>query len=165
MNFNLDSLLAIDTTLSKFELAFLVSNVLKRDVVGRKPWRMVFATQGLTASEGMSADVACEYNRYTHDSVYVNLGATPVWATFQDMKQTEVQLADIWTDLLCELPIISTMRSELDGVEQRLAELVAHARNFRLFQSFAAQIALHHAQFAHVWGREDRAVSCYEVSL
>ncbi|KAG8790713.1 hypothetical protein FRC12_011218 [Ceratobasidium sp. 428] len=127
-----------------FELAFLVSSVSRRDVVGRKPRRLVFAAEGLRASEEMGIDVAF-----------------PVWATLQDMKRTELQLAEIRADLLCELVAISTMRSEFD----RLAELVAHARNFGLFETLAARIALHHAHFAHARGREGRAISCYEATI
>lgn len=44
-----------------FEMAFLVSSVARRDVVGRKPRRMVFAVEGLRAGEEMGVDVACEY--------------------------------------------------------------------------------------------------------
>ncbi|KAG9096797.1 hypothetical protein FS749_007690 [Ceratobasidium sp. UAMH 11750] len=43
-----------------FELAFLVSSVSRRDVVGRKPRRMVFAAEGLRATEEVGIDVACE---------------------------------------------------------------------------------------------------------
>lgn len=45
-----------------FELAFLVSSVARRDVVGRKPRRMVFAVEGLRAGEELGVDVACEFS-------------------------------------------------------------------------------------------------------
>jgi hypothetical protein len=45
-----------------FELAFLVSSISRRDVVGRKPRRMVFAAEGLRAGEEMEVDVACEFH-------------------------------------------------------------------------------------------------------
>ncbi|KAG9121950.1 hypothetical protein FRC07_001866 [Ceratobasidium sp. 392] len=131
-----------------FELAFLVSSVSRRDVVGRKPRRMVFASEGVRASEEMGIDVAF-----------------PVWATLRDMQQTELRLAEIRADLLCELVAIATMRSEFDAAEQRLAELVAHARNFGLFETFVGRIALHHAHLAHARGREERAISCYEATI
>ncbi|KAG8683669.1 hypothetical protein FRC08_014142 [Ceratobasidium sp. 394] len=131
-----------------FELAFLVSSVSRRDVVGRKPRRMVFAAEGLRATEEVGIDVAF-----------------PVWATLEDMKQTELRLAEIRADLLCELVSIATMRSEFDVAEQRLTELIAHTRDFGLFESFAPRIALHHAHFAHARGREDRAISCYEAAI
>ncbi|KAG9080326.1 hypothetical protein FRC06_006783 [Ceratobasidium sp. 370] len=91
-----------------FELAFLVSSVSRRDVVGRKPRRLVFAVEGLRATEEIGVDVSSE---------------------------------------------------------QRLTELVAHTRDFGLFESFAPRIALHHAHFAHARGHEDRANSCYEAAI
>ncbi|QRV95233.1 hypothetical protein RhiJN_23251 [Ceratobasidium sp. AG-Ba] len=131
-----------------FELAFLVSSVSRRDVVGRKPRRMVFAVEGLRATEEIGVDVAF-----------------PVWATLEDVRQTELRLAEIRADLMCELAAIATMRSEFDVAEQRLAELVAHTRNFGLFESFAARISLHHAHLAHAKGREQRADACYQATI
>lgn len=44
-----------------FELAFLVSSVARRDVVGRKPRRLIFATEGLRAGTEMGVEVACKW--------------------------------------------------------------------------------------------------------
>ncbi|KAG8768069.1 hypothetical protein FRC12_005783 [Ceratobasidium sp. 428] len=97
-----------------FELAFLVSSVSRQDVVGRKPRRIVFAVEGLRASEEIGVHVAF-----------------PVCATLQDMKRTGLQLAEIRVDLLRELVATPRTRPELD----RLAELVVHARNFSRLDS------------------------------
>lgn len=48
-----------------FLLAFLVSSVAKRDAVGRKPKRKVFASEGLRSWEReLGQDVACMFRRY-----------------------------------------------------------------------------------------------------
>jgi hypothetical protein len=44
-----------------FELAFLLSTISRRDVVGRGPRIMVFATKGLRAGKEMEVDAACEF--------------------------------------------------------------------------------------------------------
>ncbi|CUA75580.1 hypothetical protein RSOLAG22IIIB_11850 [Rhizoctonia solani] len=131
-----------------FELAFLVSSIARRDVVGRKPRRFIFAIEGLRAGTEMGVEVAF-----------------PVWATLEDVKETELRLAEIRADLMCELVAIATMRSEFEVAEQRLSELVAHTRNFDLFDSFVARISLHYAHLAHARGQTDRARTCYEAAI
>ncbi|KAG8715360.1 hypothetical protein FRC09_016673 [Ceratobasidium sp. 395] len=91
------------------ELAFLMSIVSRRDVIVRKPRRMVFAVEGLRVSEESGIDVA-----------------SLVCAILQDMKRTGLQLAEIRVDLLCELVATPMTPPEFD----RLAELIAHARDF-----------------------------------
>ncbi|KAJ1302990.1 hypothetical protein OPQ81_003282 [Rhizoctonia solani] len=131
-----------------FELAFLVSSIARRDVVGRKPRRLIFATEGLRAGAEVGVEVAF-----------------PVWATLEDVKETELKLVEIRADLMCELVAIAIMRSEFEAAEQRLSELVAHTRNFDLFDSFAARISLHYAHLAHARGQTDRAMMCYEAAI
>ncbi|KAF8729303.1 hypothetical protein RHS02_07868, partial [Rhizoctonia solani] len=84
-----------------FELAFLISSIARRDVVGRKPRRLIFAMEGLRAGAEVGVEVAF-----------------PVWATLEDVKETELRLAEIRADLMCELVAIATMRSEFDVAEQ-----------------------------------------------
>ncbi|CAE7144385.1 unnamed protein product [Rhizoctonia solani] len=131
-----------------FELAFLLSSIARRDVVGRKPRRLIFATEGLRAGAEIGIEVAF-----------------PVWATLEDVQGTELRLAEVRGDLMCELVAIATMRSEFEVAEQRLSELVAHARNFNIFDSFAARISLHYAHLAHARGQVDRAKMCYEAAI
>ncbi|CCO33147.1 hypothetical protein BN14_07218 [Rhizoctonia solani AG-1 IB] len=118
-----------------FELAFLVSSIARRDVVGRKPRRLIFSTEGLRAGAETGIEVAF-----------------PVWATLEDVRETELRLAEIRADLMCELVA-------------RLSELVAHTRNFGLFDFFVARISLHHAHLAHARGQDDRAIMCYEAAI
>ncbi|CAE6471106.1 unnamed protein product [Rhizoctonia solani] len=131
-----------------FELAFLVSSIARRDVVGRKPRRLIFATEGLRAGAETGVEVAF-----------------PVWATLEDVKETESRLAEIRGDLMCELVAIAIMRSEFEVAEQRLSELVAHTRNFDIFEPFASRISLHYAHLTHARGQTDRARTCYEAAI
>lgn len=43
-----------------FELAFLVSSVSKRDLVGRKPRRKLFAQEGLKIADAVGEEMFCE---------------------------------------------------------------------------------------------------------
>ncbi len=46
-----------------FLLAFLVSSASKRDAVGRKPKRKVFATEGLTTWDSEAVrEISCAFN-------------------------------------------------------------------------------------------------------
>lgn len=42
-----------------FELAFLVSSISKRDLVGRKPRRKIFAEEGLKLSDTSGEEMFC----------------------------------------------------------------------------------------------------------
>ncbi|CAE6350774.1 unnamed protein product [Rhizoctonia solani] len=80
-----------------FELAFLVSSIARRDVVGRKPRRLIFGTEGLRAGTEVGIEVAF-----------------PVWATLEDVKETESRLAEIRADLMCEL-VAAAIRASTTG--------------------------------------------------
>ncbi|KAL6307835.1 hypothetical protein BKA93DRAFT_727071 [Sparassis latifolia] len=131
-----------------FLLAFLVSSTAKRDAVGRKPKRKVFAIEGLAAWE----------NNLTQEILF-----TP-WAGMGDVEEVEQRLARIKADLLCELIAVSIMRSEFDTAEQNLDALIAHTRTYELFPRYAARIALHHAHLAHALGQSSRALQCYRAA-
>lgn len=47
-----------------FELAFLVSSVSKRDLVGRKPRRKLFAEEGLKISDAVGEEIFCEHGLF-----------------------------------------------------------------------------------------------------
>ncbi|CAE6469450.1 unnamed protein product [Rhizoctonia solani] len=81
-----------------FELAFLVSSIARRDVVGRKPRRLIFATEGLRAGTEVGVEVAF-----------------PVWATLEDVRETELRLAEIRADLMCEL-VAAAIRASSPGL-------------------------------------------------
>ncbi|RDX44285.1 hypothetical protein OH76DRAFT_1359850 [Lentinus brumalis] len=131
-----------------FLLAFLVSSASKRDAVGRKPKRKVFATEGLT----------------TWDSEAVREISFSIWSSMGDVQEVEERLARIKADLLCEVIAVSTMRSEFDIVERNLDVLIAHTRTYDIFPLFSARIALHHAHLAHALARPARALRCYRAA-
>jgi len=64
-----------------------VSATAKRDAVGRKPKRKVFATEGLAVWE----------SEVTREISFT------LWAGIGDLEEVEQRLARIKADLLCEL--------------------------------------------------------------
>ncbi|KAH9830402.1 uncharacterized protein C8Q71DRAFT_785481 [Rhodofomes roseus] len=131
-----------------FLLTFLASATSKRDPVGRKPKRKVFAQAGLDAWDTV------------HDSEIT----FALWAGIGDVEEVEQRLARIRADLLCELIALSIMRSEFGAAEENLNALIAHTRTYDIFPLFAARIALHHGHLAHALGRSTRASQCYHAA-
>ncbi|KAL1950914.1 hypothetical protein VTO73DRAFT_63 [Trametes versicolor] len=131
-----------------FLLAFLVSSASKRDAVGRKPKRKVFAAEGLA----------------TWDAEAIREISFSTWASAGDMQEVEERLARIKADLLSELIAVSTMRSEFSIAEENLNNLIAHTRTYEIFPLFAARIALHHAHLAHALLQPARALRCYRAA-
>ncbi|OSD01133.1 hypothetical protein PYCCODRAFT_1468829 [Trametes coccinea BRFM310] len=131
-----------------FLLAFLVSSASKRDAVGRKPKRKVFATEGLATWE---TEAAREISFCT-------------WACAGDVQEVEERLARIKADLLSELIAVSIMRSEFDAAEDNLNVLIAHTRTYEIFPLFSARIALHSAHLAHALLKPARALRCYRAA-
>ncbi|KAI0776328.1 hypothetical protein BD413DRAFT_470228 [Trametes elegans] len=131
-----------------FLLVFLVSSAAKRDAVGRKPKRKIFATEGLA----------------TWDSEAAREISFSTWASAGDVQEVEERLARIKADLLSELVAVSVMRSEFDIAEEKLNEFIAHTRTYDIFPLFAARIALHHAHLAHALLRPARALRCYRAA-
>lgn len=89
-----------------FELAFLVSSISKRDLVGRKPRRKIFAEEGLKLSDATGEEVFCKPYHLTDvkDSQLILISfLVPVWASLRDAKEVEDRLAEIKADLLCEM--------------------------------------------------------------
>ncbi|OCH87544.1 hypothetical protein OBBRIDRAFT_796085 [Obba rivulosa] len=131
-----------------FLLAFLISSTAKRDAVGRKPKRKIFAAEGLATWETEATREICLTS----------------CATLGDVEEIELRLAKIKADMLCEIIAVSTMRSEFDVAEHNLNILVAHTRTYSIFPLFQARIALHHAHLAHALGQKERALECYRVA-
>ncbi|KAG9009078.1 hypothetical protein FRB90_008573 [Tulasnella sp. 427] len=127
-----------------YELAFLVSGVCKRDVVGRKPKRKIFVREGLGVCDEVEKLVTMSLFSGVHEARAVERGLNKIRA-----------------DGLCELVSICIMRSEFDEAEESLNNLVAHTRTTNLFQSYSPQIALLSAYFAHALGQTSRALDCY----
>ncbi|KAH7914523.1 hypothetical protein BJ138DRAFT_1143607 [Hygrophoropsis aurantiaca] len=129
-------------------LTFLLSSAAKRDPVGRKPKRKIFATEGLAVWE---REVMREM-------------MLPAWAGVGDAFELEQRVVRIKADILCELIGTSIQRSEFDAAETHLNLLIAHTRTYSLFPSYASRITLHHAHLAHALGNTTRAMQCYRVA-
>ncbi|KAF8621735.1 hypothetical protein AX15_007535 [Amanita polypyramis BW_CC] len=129
-------------------LAFLVSSASKRNPVGRKVKRKVFATEGLAIVE-----------RELRKEM-----ALPQWASVHDAENAYAALHNLKADLLSELVANAICRSEFDDAERYLNTLIAHTRSTSLFPTFAARITLHHAHLSHSLGQTERAIDCYKVA-
>ncbi|KAF7354469.1 hypothetical protein MVEN_01136100 [Mycena venus] len=131
-------------------LAYLISAVARRNLLGPKPKRKIFVLEGLGVVER-------EAGRELR---------VPRWASAGDVRAVEVQMAKIKADLMCELISVSIMRSEFDDAERTLDAVIAHARTHGLFGgSLAHRITLLHAQLAHALGLPARAQTCYRVAV
>ncbi|KAF4604497.1 hypothetical protein EYR40_003271 [Pleurotus pulmonarius] len=136
-----------------YALGFLVSSTVKRDPIGRKPKRKVFAVEGLTRWEREMK--SGEFTRHLQLPYYANL---------DDLIQVESRMIKIKADLLSEYIGVSILRGEFDAAEYNLDILIAHTRNHNLFPLYAARITLHHAHLAHSLGQAERAERCYQVA-
>ncbi|EIM87097.1 uncharacterized protein STEHIDRAFT_167950 [Stereum hirsutum FP-91666 SS1] len=144
-----------------FFLSFLLSAVSKRDVVGRKPKRRVFASEGLRLLE-------LDERRGRAGGEGGESGAPdmllPPWASYGELHEVEQRLARVKADLISELVAVAIMRSEFDVAQQHLTSLLTHTLNFSLFPSYAARITLHHAHLYHGLLQWKEAVRCYKVA-
>ncbi|OCB90971.1 hypothetical protein A7U60_g1779 [Sanghuangporus baumii] len=131
-----------------YHLAYLVSSISKRDAVGRKPKRKVFATEGLNV-----------WGKEVKKEIPLN-----IWAEPRDAEEIDERMVKVKADLLSELVAVCIMRSEFEDASSHLNELIAHTRNFNLFNAYAARITLHHAHLAHSLGDTARASQCYSVA-
>ncbi|KAK0209314.1 hypothetical protein DFS33DRAFT_1498375, partial [Desarmillaria ectypa] len=131
-----------------FILAYLVSAISRKDPVGRKPKRKIFAVEGLTVWEKeMRKELVL-----------------PPWASVDDVEQMNLTMARLKCDMLCELISVHIMRSEIPFAEKHLAALTAHARTKGLFDALAARIMLHHAHLAHTKGDTQIAGDYYRAA-
>ncbi|KAH9486026.1 hypothetical protein JR316_0000090 [Psilocybe cubensis] len=131
-----------------YTLGFLVSSISKRDPVGRKPKRRLYAEEGvLTVERELKKELAL-----------------PIWASVSDLKEMQERFHKMRADMLCELIGVAISRSEFDDAERRLSQVIAETRTHGLFALFSARITLHQAHLAHGLGRPERALKCYQVA-
>ncbi|THH20192.1 hypothetical protein EW146_g1131 [Bondarzewia mesenterica] len=142
--------LALHTTHPRilFFLGFLVSAVAKRDAIGRKPRRKVFAMEGLAM-----------FNKGSAPGLQL-----PPFASLGELEEVDESLALIKADLLCELISVAIMRNEFNIAEENLDVLIAHTRTHNIFSLYADRVTLHHAHLAHALGQSERALQCYRVA-
>ena len=89
-----------------FLLAFLVSSVAKRDPVGRRPKRKVFAVEGLKSwDRELSQEIACALPPRIRawQLILILAFADPLWSSLGDVNEVVQRLARLKADLLCEL--------------------------------------------------------------
>ncbi|KAJ3562231.1 hypothetical protein NP233_g9703 [Leucocoprinus birnbaumii] len=131
-----------------YVLGFLVSSLAKRDLMGRKPKKKVFATEGILAvDKEMKKELAF-----------------PPWASINDVKNTDLRLKRLRADLMCELIGASIMRSEFDEAERTINETISYTRTHGIFSSYVARLTLHEAQLAHAINKPTRALQCYQIA-
>ncbi|KAF4621623.1 hypothetical protein D9613_012585 [Agrocybe pediades] len=131
-----------------YGLGFLVSSVSKRDPVGRRPKRRVYANEGIVS---MDKELKKEI-------------ALPIWASRADVKDLQERILLMKADMTCELIGIAISRSEFDEAEEHISRLIADTRSHGLFHFYSARITLHHAHLAHGQGHKERALQCYQVA-
>lgn len=88
-----------------YTLAYLVSCVAKKDPIGRRPKRKVFAMEGLTAWEReLRRELRCEsYSPLWRREEVYSVCPVPSWSSVGDLEEINLKLAKIKADLLCEL--------------------------------------------------------------
>ncbi|KAG6330390.1 hypothetical protein ID866_8699 [Astraeus odoratus] len=152
-----------------FLLTYLVSAVAKRDPVGRRPKKRVFAEAGVaqcresSKDENSDGDINSEEDTFVpfRSNAHIDLQyQVPLWASLQDVDDVDQTTHRIEADLLCEL----VARCDCDAAEHHLATVIAHTRTHGLFTEYAPQITLHYGHLAHVLGDTDRAATCYRVA-
>ncbi|KDR86097.1 hypothetical protein GALMADRAFT_235330 [Galerina marginata CBS 339.88] len=131
-----------------FALGFLVSSVSKRDPVGRKPKRKVFASEGvLVVDKELKTDAPL-----------------PIWSSVADANEFYRRMSKMKADMICEIIGVCISRSEFDEAEHNLSQLIADTRTHGLFSIYSARITLHQAHLAHGLGRTEKALKCYQVA-
>ncbi|KAF9235318.1 hypothetical protein BU15DRAFT_78151 [Melanogaster broomeanus] len=126
-----------------FLLTFLLSTVAKRDPVGRRPKKWVFAECGVTQ---------CRERR-----------EVLLWASWSAVE-IEQRTLRIEADQVMQTCRCLNQRSDPDAAENHLATLIAHTQTYDFFPVYAARIALHHAHLAHGVGDIEHAGICYRVA-
>lgn len=99
-------------------VGFLLTSVSKRDAMGRKPRRKIFAIEGLKAWEKeITKPLDCTPLPFSGIPLaYWRAG--PPWWSIPDVERMQTCLAKIKADILCELVAVSVVRSEFDTAEK-----------------------------------------------
>ncbi|RDB22401.1 hypothetical protein Hypma_010501 [Hypsizygus marmoreus] len=151
-------------------LVFLLSAVSKRDPVGRKPKKGVFAREGLAV---LARECATPTGSASSSSASGSGSASPsagkeitlpVYSSLSELAYVRTRIEKLRADLMCEVVSISIMRSDFDEAERTINTLTAHTRTHALWSTYAARITLQHAQLAHARGAPERALQCYRVA-
>ncbi|KAF8308394.1 hypothetical protein DL93DRAFT_1893951 [Clavulina sp. PMI_390] len=148
-----------------YELAFLISSVSKRDLVGRKPRRKIFAEEGLKMANSPNENVICAFDLSALSNPWLTKAViVPMWASLGDAREVEDRLAKMKADFLCENASIAIIRNEFERAKQHIDTLIAHTRTYSIFPLYASRITLLHAHLAHATARHSRALACYRAA-
>jgi len=108
--------LALQTTHPRvlFFLGFLTTCIAKRDAMGRKPRRKLFATEGLAmfekeAAPGLSCESVCLRPNVAHYVSEPFRYKVPPWASAGDLDDIELRLVRIKADLMSEIIAVRIM--------------------------------------------------------
>lgn len=103
-----------------YVLGFLVSSIAKRDPVGRKPKRKVFANEGLLVVDNELREEISRVSIHflSHNLAHNRARSVPVWASRTEAQEIEKRLRKIKADLYCEVVGVSIMRSEFGEAER-----------------------------------------------
>ncbi|KAI6012815.1 hypothetical protein F5J12DRAFT_820877 [Pisolithus orientalis] len=133
-----------------FLLTFLISAVAKRDPVGRRPKKKVFAESGM-----VQCKAGCDEDGGS--GIEINV---PPWSSYGDVENIDQSTLRIEADLLCELAAVRLPSCQLNYLDT----VVAHTRTHGFFTEYAPRIMLHYAHLAHGIGDTARAGTCYRVA-
>lgn len=87
-----------------FTLGFLISSISKRDPVGRKPKRRMFANEGmLVVDKELKKEIPCTFLL----SVAIRLlhipSPVPSWGSLADVEKFQLRMYKMKADMMCEL--------------------------------------------------------------
>ena len=90
-------------------LAFLITSIAKRDPVGRKPKRKIFAMEGLlVADKELKKDAGCSsISNPVFELVTYHTFIVAPWASAADVEAHYSRLNKLKADLICELVGVS----------------------------------------------------------
>ncbi|KIM23772.1 hypothetical protein M408DRAFT_332143 [Serendipita vermifera MAFF 305830] len=152
-----------------YQLTFVISSIAKRDCLGRKPKRKVFAQEVLriSSADDPRAGDGPKPGILDGGSVYdfaPGLG-------LRDMRYAQRSITHIRATAYYELVAACLIRSEFEEAEQHLADLVSFLRtpaegqpsHPSMWDQYASRITLLYGHLAHALGQAHRAMECYQT--
>ncbi|KAI6139969.1 hypothetical protein BKA82DRAFT_4219588 [Pisolithus tinctorius] len=121
----------------------------RRDPVGRRPKKKVFAESGI-----VQCKAGCDEDGGS--GIEINV---PPWSSHGDVENIDQMYAQDRSGFA-----VSIQRCEFDAAEKYLDTVVAHTRTHGFFSEYAPRITLHYAHLAHGLGDTHRAGTCYRVA-
>ncbi|KAI6138497.1 hypothetical protein BKA82DRAFT_4236410 [Pisolithus tinctorius] len=133
-----------------FLLTFLISAVAKRDPVGRRPKKKVFAESGI-----VQCKAGCDEDG--RSGIEINV---PPWSSHGDVENIDQSTLRIEADLLCELAAVRVLSCQLNYLDT----VVAHTRTHGFFSEYAPRYNAPLCPPRPRLGDTHRAGTCYRVA-